>query len=87
MKNEDKTEKVWAIPVSLATTPRIVIYFPFLTLLRCFSSSGSLSLRLFYSAYDAYGMTRSGFPHSDIPGSKLDDSSPRLFAVFRVLHR
>jgi len=36
---------------------------------------------------DAHGMTRGGFPHSDIPGSKLIDSSPRLFAVFHVLHR
>ena len=69
-----KQYKVWAIPVSLATTPGIVIYSLFLALLRCFSSDGSLSLRLFYSAYDAHGMTRDGFPHSDIPGSQLDDS-------------
>ena len=41
-----KTCKVWALPVSLATTPRIVIYFLFLILLRCFSSDGSRSLRL-----------------------------------------
>jgi len=41
-----KTYKVWALPVSLATTPRIVIYFLFLILLRCFSSDGSRSLRL-----------------------------------------
>ena len=33
------------------------------------------------------GMTRRGFPHSDIPGSKLVCSSPRLFAAYRVLHR
>ena len=32
-------------------------------------------------------MTRRGFPHSDIPGSKLICSSPRLFAAYRVLHR
>jgi hypothetical protein len=32
-------------------------------------------------------MTRRGFPHSDIPGSKLVCSSPRLFAANRVLHR
>jgi hypothetical protein len=32
-------------------------------------------------------MTRRGFPHSDIPGSKLVCSSPRLFAAYRVLHR
>src|SRR5258706_2442325 len=33
------------------------------------------------------GITRRGFPHSDIPGSKLVCSSPRLFAAYRVLHR
>ena len=32
-------------------------------------------------------MTRRGFPHSDIPGSKLVCSSPRRFAAYRVLHR
>ena len=74
MEIEDKTKRVWAIPVSLATTPRIVIYSLFLALLRCFSSDGYLSIRLFYSAHDAHGMTRGGFPHSDIPGSKLVDS-------------
>ena len=31
--------------------------------------------------------TRDGFPHSDILGSWLAYSSPRLFAVGRVLHR
>src|SRR4029079_17599427 len=28
-----------------------------------------------------------GFPHSEIPGSKLVCSSPGLFAAYRVLHR
>jgi hypothetical protein len=28
-----------------------------------------------------------GFPHSDIPGSKLASSSPRLFAGCHVLRR
>ena len=32
-------------------------------------------------------MTRRGLPHSDIPGSKLVCSSPRLIAAYRVLHR
>ncbi len=32
-------------------------------------------------------MTRIGFPHSEIPGSKLVDSYPRLIAVFHVLLR
>src|SRR5690606_587064 len=30
---------------------------------------------------------RGGFPHSDIPGSKLVASSPGLFAGYHVLHR
>ena len=29
----------------------------------------------------------SGFPHSDISGSKLVRSSPELFAAYHVLHR
>ena len=33
------------------------------------------------------GMTRKGFPHSDILGSKLVCSSPRLIAAYHVLHR
>ena len=32
-------------------------------------------------------MTPTGFPHSDIPGSKLVCSSPRLIAAYCVLHR
>jgi len=32
-------------------------------------------------------MNSRGFPHSDIPGSKLVCSSPGLIAAYRVLHR
>jgi hypothetical protein len=32
-------------------------------------------------------MNLKGFPHSDIPGSKLVCSSPGLIAAYRVLHR
>jgi hypothetical protein len=32
-------------------------------------------------------MTPTGFPHSDIPGSKLVCSSPRLIAAYHVLRR
>ena len=32
-------------------------------------------------------MTAAGFPHSDIRGSILICSSPRLFAAYRVLRR
>src|SRR6188474_2536698 len=33
------------------------------------------------------GINQEGFPHSEIPGSKLVCSSPRLIAAYRVLHR
>ena len=36
---------------------------------------------------DVLRFCRSGFPHSDIPGSKLVCSSPRLIAAYHVLHR
>src|SRR5690606_37050992 len=42
-----KEYKVWALTVSLATTPAIIIYFLFLDLLRCFSSVGSLFIPYF----------------------------------------
>src|SRR3712207_6488506 len=32
-------------------------------------------------------MVEGGFPHSEIPGSKLVRSSPRLIAAYHVLHR
>ena len=40
-----------------------------------------------YSAQKCPDITRSGFPHSDIPGSKLICSSPGLIAAYHVLHR
>ena len=57
-----------------------------------FSSSGYLDvsvhrvplIRLFCSPYDAVAC---GFPHSDIRGSGLICSSPRLFAACHVLLR
>ena len=60
--------------------------FLFLRVLRWFTSPRCLYRPYeFRPEYD--GMTRRGFPHSDIPGSKLVCSSPRLFAAYRVLHR
>ena len=32
-------------------------------------------------------MTRIGLPHSEIPGSKVVCTSPRLIAAYHVLHR
>ena len=60
--------------------------FLFLQVLRWFTSlrclPHSYEFRAGYS-----GINRSGFPHSEIPGSKLVCSSPGLIAAYRVLHR
>ena len=50
--------------------------FIFLRLLRCFSSPGSLPHAYVFSV--GYSL-RSGFPHSDISGSKLRCQLPRAF--------
>ena len=42
---------VWALPISLATTFGIVVYFLFLWVIRCFSSPGSLHYTI-YSCND-----------------------------------
>ena len=61
-------------------------YFPFLGVLRCFSSPRWLPLAyLFSQGYCRFAC--SGFPHSDISGSQLVCSSPKLIAAYHVLHR
>ena len=40
-----------------------------------------------YSVKDNEDITPTGLPHSDISGSMLFSSSPKLFAGIRVLHR
>ena len=62
------------------------IFFLFLQVLRCFSSLG-LSLTRYEFTRKYYAIKRSGFPHSEIPGSKLTYSSPRHIGVSAVLHR
>ena len=60
--------------------------FLFLEVLRWFTSLRCLPhpyvFRMGYA-----GINQRGFPHSDIPGSKLVCSSPGLIAAYRVLHR
>jgi hypothetical protein len=53
--------------------------FPFLTVLRCFNSRGSLH-RPYVFRPGYHSMTSGGFPHSDICGSR---PSRRLPAAFR----
>ena len=76
---------VWPLPLSLAATHGISFDF--------FSSAYSdVSLRrvplpLLWIHNGIHGSSPWGFPHSDIRGSKLICSSPRLFAACHVLHR
>ena len=84
-----------ATPASLARTgfrllpfrsPLLGEYSLFLRVLRCFSSPRS-PRRTYVFGPRYPGIPPGGFPHSDISGSSLADSSPKLFAVNHVLHR
>ena len=58
----------------------------FLGVLRCFSSPRAPSYAYLFSI-ECPSIPSDGFPHSDISGSSLADSSPKLFAVYHVLRR
>ena len=60
--------------------------FPFLRVLRCFSSPAYLLTAYRFSG-GSPGITLVGLPHSDIRGSKPAGGSPRLIAAVHVLHR
>jgi hypothetical protein len=55
--------------------------FLFLQVLRCFSSLGLLP------ASGILGLQPRGLPHSEISGSKVVCTSPKLIAAYHVLHR
>ena len=57
--------------------------FLFLWLLRCFSSPGSLPT----IARRISCLQQDGLPHSEISGSKVICTSPKLIAAYHVLHR
>ena len=77
-----ETGRVWAYPVSLATTPGITFVF---------SSYGYLDVSVPHVCLPPFdGMSCSshnGLPHSDIRGSIRICQSPRLFAAYHVLLR
>ena len=61
-------------------------FFLFLGVLRCFNSPRSRPPTM-HSSTDGAALTRTAFPHSEIPGSKVVCTSPRLIAADHVLHR
>ena len=73
-----ETTMVWAFPLSLATTQGITIVF--------FSSS-YLDVSVHWVGAFAIPLHGTRFPHSEIFGSKLMCSYPKLIAAYRVLHR
>jgi hypothetical protein len=77
------TSAVWAPSLSLATT-REILSFPEGTKMFQFPSCPAYAY-VFCIRYP--GIPLGGFPHSDTSGSSLADSSPKLFAVYHVLHR
>jgi hypothetical protein len=67
-------------------SPLLGEYSLFLEVLRCFSSLRTLPGAYVFSARFP-SIPSGGFPHSDISGSSLVGSSPKLFAACYVLHR
>ena len=73
---------VWPLPISLATTLGISVDFfssPYLDV----SVQAVPLIHLCIQCMIPCG----GFPHSEISGSKLICSSPKLIAAYHVLHR
>ena len=61
-------------------------YFLFLRVLRCFNSPRSPPPGYGFTG-GCPDITRDGFPHSEIPGSKFVCNYPRLIAAYHVLRR
>ena len=60
--------------------------FLFHRILRCFTSPGA-ALKPYVFRLQCSAMTRNGFPHSEIFGSKRVCRSPKLIAAYHVLRR
>ena len=77
--------QVWPLPISLATT--FGISFDFFSSAYLDVSVRRVPLRSLWIQLRIRGSSPRGFPHSDIRGSKLISSLPRLFAGYHVLLR
>ena len=77
------THTVWAGPRSLATTRGIIVYFLFLRGTKMFQFPPFASLQ----SVRITGLQPAGLSHSEIPGSMVICTYPRLIAAYHVLHR
>ena len=83
---KDRSLSVWPVPLSLATT--YGISFDFSSWGYWDVSVHLVSLRKAMNLlYDEHAFNVSGFPHSEICGSKCMCHSPQLIAACHVLHR
>ena len=75
-----ETPTVWAIPRSLATTCGITFVF---------FSYGYLDVSVPHVRLPCgmAGLQPAGLPHSEISGSRVICTSPKLIAAYHVLHR
>ena len=78
--------KVWALPISLATTLGIVNLLSFPPVNEMFQFTGFPSVHYFIRVKILH-LPCSEFPHSEICGSTLICSSPQLIAACHVLLR
>ena len=69
-------------PVRSPLLGESLLYFLFLGVLRCFSSPGSPP-----ELVGIDGLLPPGLSHSEIPGSMVICTYPRLIAAYHVLHR
>ena len=82
-RNRIATTAVWALPRSLATTGGIIRLFSLPPGTKMFQFPGFASLRYAVIA----GLQPAGLSHSEIRGSKVICTYPRLIAAYHVLHR
>ena len=87
MRSEPRNARISVCPLSISLAATLEIDFSF-------SSSGYLDVSVHRVPFLTLcvgvrmtGVSPAGFPHSDIPGSILICSSPRLFAAYHVFLR
>jgi hypothetical protein len=83
---DPKTHRFGLFRVRSPLLTESLICFLFLRVLRWFTSPSSL-LPTYEFSREILHFQRSGFPHSEIPGSTPVCGSPRLIAAYHVLHR
>src|SRR5207247_430099 len=83
---DPKTRRFGLFRVRSPLLTESLICFLFLRVLRWFTSPSSL-LSTYRFSREILHCLRSGFPHSEIPGSTPVCGFPRLIAAYHVLHR